>query len=297
MSKELSPIEKRRQDVYKHMTPQLREVADAFFAKIGKLAAGMILTQYDIGARVSEVLSAETTYGTEAVKQLAEYLAIPGGETMLYDARNLAETFEKEYVRSWSMQPMADGSHMCVGHWFALTRVKDAKEREKLLKRVLSESMAVRELQAEVRASGVETKNSRQGGRKPKTPTSPVIGLQRLFEMGQRLNNYEDVADKSTFDAIEHMPPDRVDDNLVEKLEKTIHELEGTKKTAGDMCKRAAECLKRCNSVLKNRKTEDDGADDDDGESEKSSKKKKNEEEAPKKKNGAGKPKRKVVEA
>lgn len=253
MSKDVMavPVEKARKKTYNEMTKATREVADQFQELLTRGARGSILVQYDLGSRLGAVIEDEATYGSGAVKQLAEYFNIKGGETTLYSLRNFAGEFEKTFVDKWSSQLMANGDYMTTNHWFHLMKIKDKAGQEKMLRRVFAESMSSNDLEKEVRSgSGGATKNTRQGGRKPRVPSNPIVGLDQTFSIAQRLNNFDKVATASVFDALDEWPADKITKDLLKRLEKTHTTVEVTHAKTGKMLERLSTNIARVKRIL-----------------------------------------------
>lgn len=250
MSTTITPIDKARLSIFKKMTPATQEVAKEFEGKVGNAATGIIILQYSLGARVKAIVDDEGTYGSGAVKQLAEYLAVKGGESYLYSLMNFSDTFEKDYVKQKSSIAMANGEYMTVTHWLQLMKISEEKAREKMLDRVYKESMSANDLEKEIRAgAGGKTKNARQGGRKPKTPSNPMVGLQGIFALSNKFVRFEEVAEKAVFDVLDEIEPDKVTDNLVEKAEKALEIVEQTVEKANEMKDRLETNLERLKEI------------------------------------------------
>ena len=264
----ISPIENKRLALLKEMTPATREVAQDFEQRLARGAQGIILIQYDMGRRVAEVMENEGEYGHGAIKQLAEYLNIAGGATTLYALRNFAESFEKDHVKELSAKPMANGQFLSVGHWFKVMQLKDKKSQDKMFDRIFKESLTVNELEKEIRALGAHgKKNARQGGgRKPSIPTSPIAGLQTAFQIAQKWANLEPVLEESVFDAIDELPPDKINDDLLHKLTETKTKLEEMAEKATNAAERVGTNIERVEKVLsaKSQKSESENEEDED---------------------------------
>lgn len=247
----MTPIEKARLAVYNKMKPATQEVAKQFEEKLGKGATAIVLVQYDMGARVADIVEDENEYGSGAVKQLAEYLSIPGGETMLYGMMNLARTFDKEYVKTNTLRPMTNSHYMSLQHWLQLMKISEEAKRDKMLERILRESMSANDLEKEIRSGAAgTTKNARQGGRKPKTPSSPILGLQTTFQLANKFIRWEEVADKSVFDRLDEIEPDKVNENLVKKTKETLAMVETTIEKATEMKGRLETNVERLEEVM-----------------------------------------------
>nr|HNH86947.1 hypothetical protein [Solirubrobacterales bacterium] len=60
-----------------------------------------------------------------------------------------------------------------------LMRLKERTQQEKMLGKILKQSLSANDFEKEIRASGAKLKHSRQGGRKPKTPSSASPACRR----------------------------------------------------------------------------------------------------------------------
>jgi hypothetical protein len=239
--------------VFKAMTPATQEVAQEIDGKMTKASQGVVMMQYDIGARIRSVIAEEAEYGSGAVKQLAEYLNIPGGETTLYNLRNFSETFDRDFVKETSARQMANGQHLTVKHWFQLMKVKEQKKIGTIVERVLKESISAEDLENEIRATG-SGKNTRSGGRKPKVPSNPLVGLRKALTLAQTFSRYEEAAIPSVFDAIDELDAERVDDKMLTTLTETREQAVTAKKAAADMITRIDDNIKRVKEVLAQKK-------------------------------------------
>lgn len=231
----VTPIEKKRAALLKGMTEKTREIATSFEERFSKANIGTILLQYDLGVRVAQTCEDEGTYGSGAVKQLAEFFGTT--DTMLYNMRTFAEEFERDLVKEQSGRTMANGSMLTLGHWMQLMKLKDKDDQVKMLEKTFKNSLSTGDLEAEIRAS-MQTKNARSGGRKPATPSSAIIGLQKSFSLLNQWNRFDkEVGEKSILGAIDKMKDEDVTDALLEKL--TL-----VKDTATDTKKRVTELVK-----------------------------------------------------
>lgn len=246
---------KQRNQVFKSMNPETQQVARELEAKISKVSNGIVVLQYQMGMRIAKVVEEEQVYGEGAVKQLADYLNNPGGATHLYNLKNFATTFTKDYVERTMERSMESGERLSVGHWIALSRIDDGAKREKMLERVFKHSMSANDLVREVTASG-SGKNVRQGGRKPQTPTSPTAGLQKTHSIAQQLNRFSEVAYDNVFGVIDEMDSEKMNETLLEKLEETKATLEETMEEAPKMIARIEKNIKRVTKVLAKKEKE-----------------------------------------
>lgn len=212
----INPAEKKRQQLFKQMTPDTQKIVTEFQGRVSKANTGTVLMQYDLGAHVAQMISEETKYGSGAVKLVAEYLG--SDEATMYNLRTFAAEFERDYVKELSGREMSNGRMLSVGHWMQVMKLKDKADQKKILEKVFKNSMTVGDLELEVRTSGKQ-KNARAGGRKAKVPSSAIIGLQKSWSLLNAFNNYDDqVIEKSVLAAIDKMKEEDVTEALLEKL-------------------------------------------------------------------------------
>lgn len=256
----VQPAEKKRSEILRDMTPAGRKMAEDFEKILGKGAKGIVLLQYDMGAKLSNAIENEAEYGNRFVEQLADYLPISGGAASFYNLRNFADAFEREYVEAESAVARSDGSFLELGHWLRLSQLKDKSDVKGYIKRIRANNLSVRELSREIAAAGTKLKNTRQGGRKPGVPTSPLAGLQQTFSIAQKFTNLEPVLNEAVFDAIDHMPPAEVSDDLLAKLETTEQQLGLMSKACDKAIKHVTHNIERVKRVLKDRPPEEKAA-------------------------------------
>lgn len=259
MSNTIMPVDKARLQIFKKMTPATQQVAKEFEDKISKGVVSQVKVAYDIGARIAEMVddTNESTYGSSAVKQLADYLNVDGGEQGLYNRMGFARAFTREYVTQQCAIPMANGNYLSFYHWLQLTKVEDEAKRDKWLNKVRKENMSGNDLEKEIRSGAAgATKHARQGGRKPKAPTSPIAGLQKTFEIANKFARWEEVAGRTTFSAIEEMSADKVDQKLLEKTEACLEMVSSAYEKAGEMKEALEANVERLKEVM-TKKSED----------------------------------------
>jgi hypothetical protein len=250
MAKALTPFEKKRAELLNEMTPKTQAVAKDFDKKVTMAAKGLVLIKYDMGARLAEVIEKEAEYGSDAVNQLATYMNFPGGATGLYALSNFASEFDRDFVQTQVAQAMENGRPLETGHFLQIMRVKSKKEQTKLFDRVRRECLSVNSLEEEIRAK-YESKNKRTGGRKPKKPSSPAAGLQKLFANAQKLDNFLDITEETIFEPLEEIAAEEVNEQLVDKFDKAEAQLGSLIKDAQAAVKRMQPVKKRLDTVLK----------------------------------------------
>lgn len=226
MANVVVPAEKKRFQVFKEMPAPLQEKARHFESLMGQGVRGTILIQYDMGAELLSIREDEGRYGSNATTQLANYLPIPGKteesrRTALYALMGFVNSFDKKFVQEHSVRQMKQGGFLQLGHWLALSRIPEKDEQSRLLEKVIANSWSTNDLERELAAGAAKIRNKRSGGRNPKAPTSPIAGLQKLFDICQQLNRFEVVAEKSVFEALDEVDAEKVNKPLLERLEKT----------------------------------------------------------------------------
>jgi hypothetical protein len=247
----ISPIKKKRLALLKEMTPGLQAVVKDFEDKNIKAATGPVMIYFDKGARLKKIIEQEATYGSNAVEQLAAYF----GKTTkyIYDCRNFAQEWDKEFLKAQLAQPMSDGNLLHFDHFRHLTRVKSTKDQELLLRRVRTECLSTNALDEEISAKFI-TKNVRSGGRKPVTPSTPHAGLQKAFSQGQQLERYIDVMKSGVFEKIGAMASEKVDDKLLERIEQVEQQFGSLDDSLKAVLTYCAKSKKRVSKILSDKK-------------------------------------------
>ena len=228
MAKEVTKLQAKQQKNFAAMTPELQKVANTFDSKVKAAAKGAILIAYDMGVKLKEVITREASYGTNAVEQLAIHLGGSWSATKLYAYRDFAVQFPKrEDIEKLVAAKLSGGGHVTVSHCLAIGKVKEVKVRRQLWKKVFDEGLSAESLKADIQAKH-ETRNERQGGRKPSRPTSVIGGAQEMAKMTNRLNNKFEIWDQAVIQEVMNKPAEEMTPALLEKL----HEAEAAMETA-----------------------------------------------------------------
>jgi len=248
MSKDIEPVVgKARVALFNKMTEPTKALAKEWEKSLGAASAANMKVLYEIGAQVIQVAENESEYGSDAISQLAAYHNIPGGRTTLYNLRSVVTTFERDFVLTNSRRAFANGTgYMESAHWIQLAKIADEQTRNAMIERVIDESMSSRDLEREIQVGlGGKTKNVRKGGRKPKAPSSPIIGLRRTFELGNKFTRWGDVTEKAVFDPLTEMDEDKISDGLLENAHKALDMLAKVETRAAEMRKQLAPIVSR----------------------------------------------------
>jgi hypothetical protein len=249
------PQTKKRAELLSAMPSALQDIAKEMDKRLAKGASGVVLIKYDLGAMIHQVVEDEGSYGSKAVEKLAAYL----GEraTTLYNLRDFAASFDREYVEEWTKKPMADGGYMTESHWMSLRQVAKVSDRERLLKQTLSKSYSANELETEIRSGAVKTKNVRSGGRRPSKPTSPLAGLHKFNGLAISLFNYGETVEETVFEQIDDISSDNVSPALLEKLKTTKDTTEKLRERLDENIEHLELNIERVETILDKKEAEE----------------------------------------
>ena len=253
MSKEVATasVAKERLKVYKAMTPALQEIAKDLETKVGDQTSSYVLFFHRIGTQLKTVVEDEATYGSKAVDQLAAYMGY-SNNTKLYGIMQFAEVIDRETVKTKAAVPMSNGQLMSLQHWINLSRVHEDKKRDKLIERVLKESLSALDIEAEVRATSAG-KNARSGGRKPVVSSNPVVGLQKIYKLDNTLARFAEVTG-GIFDQLDEMTAELVNDNMIEKAKQAHAAVLEANGATADMADRLEATIKNLEERLEEKR-------------------------------------------
>lgn len=251
------PVDKKRLAVYEQMNKDLRQVCDTMGERLARAAAGNVILNYDVGSMIGAVVAREPQFGSGAVELLAAYHGRPA--TVLYALRDFAASFDREFVADWSGREMKEGGFMTERHWMCLRQVAKREKQEKLLHRVINDSLSAADLERIIRGEGIEKKNIRTGYRKPSQPTSPLAGLQKFAGLTNTLINYEEqIAETSIFTAIDEMAPDDVNESLLSRLVDTATKVRKASERLSSADDRLTANIERIEGILSGRPAAED---------------------------------------
>jgi len=209
---------------------------------------------WDIGALVDQVYSAEhfnEAQRKREVKKLAAYWNQPEmSPTKLYDLRNVAVTFDREFLQSQVEEPLSNGGYLSWSHFKELQKVGNEKRQLAILKKVRKGSWSSNELSLELASKG-ESAIKRSGGRKPTLPKTPNAMLQKLYNTVGQSNNYISALAAPLQGIFLEMPAEEVDEQFLESIDETLERIKDTSaqmKTAAAQLKKVRQ---RTVTVLK----------------------------------------------
>jgi len=221
---------KERDEILNEMTPVAQEAA---IQGANRLCTGfqvMLLTQYDIGMLVNTVYEDEElneTQRRQEIKRLAAYWNHSNLQaSTLYDLRNVAAAFDREFIKEQSAEPLSNGNFLTWSHFKELQKLQPNRQLA-VLKKVRQHAWSANELALEIQGKR-ESKVSRQGGRKPTLPKTPNGMLQKLFTTVQQTDNYVTAIDEPLGGAFLEIAPDECDEDFLRRVEDTLTRMEET---------------------------------------------------------------------
>lgn len=241
------------------MCDQAKSIAKAIEKKLLKVNSTAVLTQYDIGEAIKLVHADPTRYGANAVADIAAYLGLSNGAAQLYNLQKFATVFTRQLVAEKGEAAIAAGTRLTTEHWLQLSRIVDDDDRAAMLERAISEGMSASLLEQYIRSGeGGEAVTPRGGGRRPAVPQNAMLVVHKFGTLAQSFVRFERAAQETIpEDLIGNIPPDRVDEETVQHLEKTKalaeEAIESARKVSG-MCDAG---IRRVSHILSSREETD----------------------------------------
>ena len=262
-------IEAKRKAIFADMMPDCQNVATELEKRQQSQADNALMTYYDMGAILKDVVSRPAVYGEEAVDQLASYLPFEStakrAKVLLVDLKDFAQEYTRDQVVQISKKRMKNGNQITWQHFRYMIKVAQKNERNKLWAMVREHSLSSLELQNVINAE-YEVKNERKGcGRKPQKPVSPLAGLQTTLKKTFELYNYlQQRTDVDVLQVLENAPPKEISEKHLAKLEEVEIKLVELKDQVENTLSSMVVVKRRVDQILRSR--EDDAQGDDDPE-------------------------------
>ena len=215
----LASSEKAREQILASMEEQTRTVATHGAEKLQQLQHAGIMLYYQLGELINTLSKDETIDGEGEITKLAQYWGIDN-TNKLYEWRNTALTFDKEFLMEQASQALPNGKEITFEHFKALRRVKDEKTRNSLLKKVRKESWSAQELALEIRGGG--RTNAAGQGRNPSIPSSTAALVKKCYTFSQQLYRYMDAIGDEASNRFEELPADEATIKLIDGLTDAI---------------------------------------------------------------------------
>lgn len=220
---------KAREAIFNEMAPVTRDVA---LEGLKRLQAGFqiaLLVQYDLGTLVNSVHADETLNEEQKrreIRRLADYWNQPHlNPSTLYDLRNVAAAFERDFVKAQVEERMSNGNYLTWSHFKELQKIGSEKRQLAVLKQIRQHCWSAKELALELQGKK-ESAIVRSGGRKPSLPKTPNAMLQKIFASVQQTDNYLEAVAEPLEGIFLEMPPQEVDEQFVENLDNTLTRLD-----------------------------------------------------------------------
>ena len=221
---------KARDIIFQEMDPVTQAAAQAGLLKVELGRKVAVLVSYDLGTIVNSVLEAShlnETQQKQELKKLVAYWNQPElGPTTLYDLRNVAISFDREFVKAQAESPMANGQYLSWGHFRELQKMPTdtpagVKAQMARLKQIRQHCMTVNELELEGQGRR-DSEIKRMGGRKPSLPKTPTAMLQKIYTTVQLTDNYLQAMSEPLGGIFLEMPPQDVDAQFVANIDSTL---------------------------------------------------------------------------
>lgn len=249
-----------REVIFEDMDKVTQEAATEGVEKVKAGYQAALLISYDLGALVNRVYEAEhlnETQRKQEIKKLAAYWNQPNmGPSTLYDLRNVAAAFDREFLLEQSKEKMSNGNFLTWSHFKELQKVNSEKRQLSILKKIRQHSWSANELALELQGKK-EAETKRSGGRKPTLPKTPNGMLQKLFTSIQSADNYVTAVSEPLGGLFLEMPPSEVDEQFVDNIDNTLARIEETAEHLKETEKKLKKVRTRATTVLKKAESAD----------------------------------------
>ena len=244
---------KQRTVIFDDMDEITQTVAVEGKEKMGKGFQVQALIAHDIGSLLDCIMAAEHLNDAQRKSELKKLLAFWNQPDIslakLYDLRNVAATFDRDFIKEQTAEPLESGGYLTWSHFKELQKLSSEKRQLAVLKKCRKHGWSSNELALELTSKN-ESAVKRSGGRKPTLPKTPNAMLQKLYTTVGQSHNYLSAVTEPLQGAFMEMAPADVDEAFLESIDEN---LERIKETTADM-KTAASLLnkvkKRTVSVL-----------------------------------------------
>jgi hypothetical protein len=242
----------QRELIFEDMDAVTQEAAQAGLGKIKTGAAVNVLVAYDLGAIVDMVHEAEhldEKQKKEEITKLAAYWNQPSlNRTTLYDLRNVANTFEREFIKAQVEERMSNGNYLTWSHFKELQKIGGEKRQLSTLKKIRQHCWSANELALELQGKK-EAEVKRSGGRKPTLPKTPNAMLQKLYTSIQHTDNYVSAIQEPVQSLFMELPAEDYDERFVENINNTLARMEEAAERLSEMRKALSQVKTRAATV------------------------------------------------
>jgi hypothetical protein len=141
----------RRYRVYSKMFAPTQKAAHVVDEKLRKINRGCLLIAHDLGTLVDKLIEKEGVYGTSAVREVAKFTSLRGGDKRLYGMRQVAVAFSREALEEEAAIPMANGAYVDLDYFIEVSELPSPTARQELLDRIRSECLSLAAVRRETR--------------------------------------------------------------------------------------------------------------------------------------------------
>ena len=228
-----------------------------------KLQAGFqvsLLIRYDLGNIIDTIFRAEhlnESQQKQEIKKLAAYWNQPNlGPSTLYDHRNVAVAFDRDFIKEQVEERLSDGGFLTWSHFKELQKIGGDNNRTAAecqlatLKLTRKHSWSSNDLALELQGKK-ESSIKRTGGRKPMLPKTPNAMLQKLFASIQQSDNYVQAVNEPLDGIFMEMPVADVNEQFVENIDNALARIVEASSHYKETEKRLKKVRTRAAKVLK----------------------------------------------
>lgn len=177
--------------LFEEMTPATRQIAERYRQLLRSNHVDQVLARYDLGVTCARIAADERAYGAEAFRQLAGYLRLDNGVRAISAYRRWSSTYSRDFVRTETAQPMANGVELTTQHWCVLAMVDDGEGRARLYRDMRANGWSSRTLADAVSSSGLAGKSAASGGgRPPAAAATPAAFVAKIRKLCASLHNF-----------------------------------------------------------------------------------------------------------
>jgi hypothetical protein len=241
-----------RELLFNEMDPVTQAAATAGKEKVKLGHKVAMLVLHDLGLMVDSVL--KTTHLNEVqksqeIKKLAAYWGqAEMGPSTLYDMRNVAVAFDREFLQAQLEERMENGRYLTWTHFKELQKLPVKAQMVKL-KQVRQHCWSAKELAQELQGRQ-ESEIRRTGGRKPTLPKTPSAMLQKIYTTVQLTDNYLMAISEPLGGLFMEMAPQEMDDKFVEHIDSTLARMAEAQQHIAETTKSLEKVRTRAQSVI-----------------------------------------------
>jgi hypothetical protein len=244
--------DKGKAALLEEMNPVTRQVAQAGLEQIHSGYRASLVSQYNLGLQINKIFvsAISDAIKKDELKKLLEYWGQPNLTlTTLYDLRNVAVSFDKQFIEAQFNERLADGSYITWSHFKELQKVSSPKKQLALLNQIRQNSWSAKEFTLQLQASG-SAEIKRGGGRKPAVPKTPSAMLQKIYNSAQLTGNYLEAVSEPLTGIFMEISPSDIDEKFVDSISSTLELLQQTEDRIQETRNNLKKVMNRSKKVL-----------------------------------------------